>query len=81
MKVEGNDCLFRELLVVSQILPVSTILSKENIAENMNTNGGRKGLKVKNWVSSVEVVVLLRDKWELPVNADWIKDLSIRAYL
>ena len=47
----------------------------------MNTNGGRKGLKVKNWVSSVEVVVLFRDKWELPVDADWIKDLSIRAYL
>ena len=47
----------------------------------MNTNAGRKGLKVKNWVSSVEVVVLLRDVWELPVDADRIKDLSIRAYL
>lgn len=73
--------MIAKLNLKSQILPVSTILSKENIAENMNTNGGRKGLKVKNWVSSVEVVVLLRDVWELPVDADRIKDLSIRAYL
>lgn len=47
----------------------------------MNTDGGRKGLSVKNSVSSVEVVVLLIDEWELPVDADWIKDLSIRGYL